>query len=788
MTNRSTTEEVDLSAPGDVDPDTGDDNFTQGPRVRGSCQVILKMDGSNYTAWRTCISGALDADEYALAVTMGTLTPPDPDKAKTPAGKAQQKRFDAGNRAARHILFASLQTALSVSLFSNDSDTIQASEMWRTIVGNFSKTNGGLKQLAISKFLAYKYRSEKPAADNLFRFDQIVSHNAQLGFTIPEDFKITVLLGSLPSSWEPFRQAFMARDEASRRFSFLVVAIQTEAQRRGNFDTKEVEALFSKLGTSRGNNYRKRNFRNYRQQHPQTNSTPRNTSDMTCFNCQKKGHMKAQCRAPRRDGSGPSGQQGRQQPRRFNNRARSSAQANLSEALIAEWTPFEANNCTTDIEYVLDSGANCHMINTKTNMSNYTTYQQKREIRLGGARTLMAKGSGDATIIVSHKNRTTTIRLKKALLVPNLRRNLISLSQLTDDGFNINVTPEAMILTNGNLTVRAKRCNGLYILNGINNPEGNTADTPKRKVSLDEVHRTFAHINAKTLKQMLERKGYEVIPDFVNCNSCLEAKMPRASFTTKPDAARAPRIGWIHSDVCSVSTRSYGGHHHFLTLTDDFSRFRKIYFIRSKTEVTDRIIQFMRWFKLRTGQHMYHLHSDNGTEFTGKRLQKALQDVGCDFSSSPPYTPELNGVSERLNRTLLNLARAMIQDSQLNKPIWAEAVNFAAHLTNCCQFIEELGKTPYELITGHKPFLGRIQRFGTRCYYYDRRPGRGKLDQRAIAGAIVGIDEDGLSYRVLELGTPRIHRVRDVKVTNQPLCMMTLTNCQQPRKSWIQPR
>ena len=126
-----------------------------------------------------------------------------------------------------------------------------------------------------------------------------------------------------------------------------------------------------------------------------------------------------------------------------------------------------------------------------------------------------------------------------------------------------------------------------------------------------------------------------------------------------------------------------------------------------------------------------------------------------------------NSTAERLNRTLLDLARTMLIDSQLSKAAWAEAVNFAAFALNTTFLIEPSNKTPFELITGQRPYIGRVLRFGTRCWFYNIKPNKAKLDKRAIAGAIVGIDDDGLSYRVLELGTQNIHRIRDIR-TDKP--------------------
>ena len=139
-----------------------------------------------------------------------------------------------------------------------------------------------------------------------------------------------------------------------------------------------------------------------------------------------------------------------------------------------------------------------------------------------------------------------------------------------------------------------------------------------------------------------------------------------------------------------------------------------------------------------------------------------LMEIGADSSTSPPYAPQMNGISERLNRTLLDLARTMILQSGLKKGIWGEAVTFATHILNCVKFNKVVGETPYEIIMKKKPYLGLIRPFGTRCHYYNRDPKKGKLDTRSFPGVIVGIDEEGYAYRILIPGTTQIIRTKDV--------------------------
>ena len=207
----------DVRAKLTADPDPVDpDSFSPGPTVRASFPVILKLSGQNYTAWKTVIPSILDSQEYALAATNGNLIPP--EQVVTAAEKLQQRKYAAGNRAARCILFSSIERALAVALFSHNSATVEAPEIWRDINGRFNSTNGGLKQLAIAKLMQFKYQQNKAASENLFRFTQILNRIALLGIVIPDHLKITVLLDSLPISWEPFRQSFTAREDAARSF------------------------------------------------------------------------------------------------------------------------------------------------------------------------------------------------------------------------------------------------------------------------------------------------------------------------------------------------------------------------------------------------------------------------------------------------------------------------------------------------------------------------------------------------------------------------------------------
>lgn len=102
--------------------------------------------------WKTVIPTVLDGEPYAWEVTSEVLNSPDPTKAKTAEGKAQQKNFNIGNKAARYVLFNSIHTELAVEMFASNSQTIEAPEIWRAIKAKFQDTNGLFKSVAMADF------------------------------------------------------------------------------------------------------------------------------------------------------------------------------------------------------------------------------------------------------------------------------------------------------------------------------------------------------------------------------------------------------------------------------------------------------------------------------------------------------------------------------------------------------------------------------------------------------------------------------------------------------------
>ena len=80
---------------------------------------------------------------------------------------------------------------------------------------------------------------------------------------------------------------------------------------------------------------------------------------------------------------------------------------------------------------------------------------------------------------------------------------------------------------------------------------------------------------------------------------------------------------------------------------------------------------FANFSQRHTGRNIKVLRSDRGGEYLSDEFESTLKESGTQHQLTAAYTPEQNGVGERLNRTLLNLLRSMLAYKQVRKRFWA---------------------------------------------------------------------------------------------------------------------
>ena len=129
---------------------------------------------------------------------------------------------------------------------------------------------------------------------------------------------------------------------------------------------------------------------------------------------------------------------------------------------------------------------------------------------------------------------------------------------------------------------------------------------------------------------------------------------------------------------------------------DDKTHYVWIYVIKHKHEVFQKFLEWKSFVEKSSGCQVKKLRTDNGGEYTSTEFENYLRKEGIEHQYTIPKTPEQNGVSERMNRTLMEAVRSMLADSGLPQKFWAEALSTAAYLINRSPTRSLAGKTPFE--------------------------------------------------------------------------------------------
>ncbi|KAJ9542733.1 hypothetical protein OSB04_029239 [Centaurea solstitialis] len=290
--------------------------------------------------------------------------------------------------------------------------------------------------------------------------------------------------------------------------------------------------------------------------------------------------------------------------------------------------------------------------------------------------------------------------------------------------------------------------NGLYTVN-LQDNSSEIYHISKRSKDIEDQtylwHCRLGHINKKRVELLLKGGflgNFDYKP-FDNCESCLSGKMTKQPFNNENERA-TDLLEIIHTDVCGpFSHVARGGYRYFITFTDDFSRYGYVYLMRHKSETFEKFKEYQNEVQNLLDKRIKFLRSDRGGEYLSDEFDNHLMECGIVSQLTPPYTPQMNGVSERRNRTLLDMVRTMMCHSSLPISFWGHALETAAHILNRAP-TKSVEKTPYELWKGKKPNISFLKIWG--CKVYVKRPTSEKLKPKSDKCFFVGYPKTTVGY------------------------------------------
>ncbi|UYV65487.1 hypothetical protein LAZ67_3004496 [Cordylochernes scorpioides] len=183
-------------------------------------------------------------------------------------------------------------------------------------------------------------------------------------------------------------------------------------------------------------------------------------------------------------------------------------------------------------------------------------------------------------------------------------------------------------------------------------------------------------------------------------------------------------------------------------IRDDFSRRVTVYFLKHKDQVIENFDIFRARAERETGHKIKRLRTDNGLEYCNKNFKQKLESLGIKHELTNSYSPQQNGVSERLNCSLLDMARVSMHNADLPQKFWAESVNCAAYIKNrsLCSALDN--KVPEEIWLSRKVSVRHFKIFGALAYAHIPNQKRKKFDRRAKRCILVGYSTQSKGYRL----------------------------------------
>ena len=483
--------------------------------------------------------------------------------------------------------------------------------------------------------------------------------------------------------------------------------------------------------------------------------------NVKCFYCGKRGHYARECTNPKKSGE-ENNKEGSEygmhaQDKEFTGYVAEKvwlSQPPAETAAIAAVTVNNNNNHKNNnnhnnlsSQWILDSGCTSHYANNINLLQNIKEISAPITVAVANNQTVDVNKCGESLIKAKEKIRLTNVRYSE-----EFSNNLLSIAKLADRGATIIFEPYmkgATVTYKGTVAARAKRVGNLYYVESTceDYPAHEVANIGKESASVSAnensscngiynlLHARLGHLSQSGIKGLIDRNALRYIMeqgkkiDFnINrpiCEGCEFGKSHRQPFkdyTSRPPAtALLERIHCDLSGPINISEvmgedsekvfKCLGEPKYLSLIVDEKSRMMFCKLLQFKSEAADHIIEFITQAENEVERKVKYFHADGGTEYNNSTLREYFKSKGIKMELTTRSTPQHNGIVERCNRSVFELARSMLFHAKLNSVFWGEAVKTAVYLLNYRLAIndKDLSHTSRNMVwyqTQHSTFKG----------------------------------------------------------------------------------
>lgn len=619
-----------------------------GTDMAGETFSINLFDGRNYDNWKFRLEAVLDEHSllHLIENDVDVLVAAETDEAKKELLKKSDKK--AKSLIIRRIADSHLEYI---------KDCKSAFQALKALSNVFAKKSISNQLFIRKKLLTLKCEENANLGQFFLQFDGLVRQLISSGAKMEKLDIICHLLITLPDSYNNVITAIETLNPESLEMEFVKNRLLEEERKRNcvNNDDASVENVVMKA-----------------------------TFKYKCHYCGKIGHKKKNCFKWKKEQSGKHGNI-----------------ANSDISFVADEDCFGVG-IYNGMKWIVDSGASDHMANDEKYFENLVAL--KNPVVIGVAKNgvcVQATKMGTIRGLVKVNGTNLKCKLENVLFCKDLSCNLFSIRRIEEAGMKTVFQNKKVNIYRGDyLVLQAERRVKLYefYLNVHSSASANLTTSQQNNLW----HKRLGHLNFNDMKKLYSiTNGMQIIEGEKSfCEDCIFGKQSRGPFKAKVNVNKTCRkLQLIHSDVCGPMTpTSWDGKKYIVTFIDDYSHFTSVYMMSNKSETLDKFKEFKSMAENLHGTKIANLRCDNGGEYSSNGFKDFCKKSGILIQYTNAYTPEQNGKSERMNRTLIEKARSLFSASCLPKFLWSEGVYCANYLTNRSPTSSlQYNKTPAEM-------------------------------------------------------------------------------------------
>ncbi|KAD5962114.1 hypothetical protein E3N88_13587 [Mikania micrantha] len=679
-----------------------------------------KLNGSNFIDWHRNLRIVLKADKKQYVLEKAIPDEP-PANATQAVKKAWEKHVDDSAEV------SCLMLATMIPELQKNLEDLAAFDMITQLKEMFQEQAHHERFETMKSLMGCQMQEGSSVSTHVLKMKSYIDQLERLGFSLSIELAGDMILNSLPKSFDHFIMNYNMNGW-EKSITELHKMLKTAEV---NIPSKTSPVLMINEGRIKKPNNKGKNIRGKGKGKAKV-VVPKQPSkkiekDAKCFHCEEMGHWKRNC------------------PKYLAElkKAKSSG-ASTSGIFVIEMYSFSPKS------WVFDTGCGSHICNKMKGLKNVRELKDgEMELHVGNGAHVAVKAIGEYEILLPSG---FYLKLDNVCFIPNVTRNIVSVSRLHEQGFDYVFNGNYISAYFNNMFYfEAKPHNGIYeidVSNSCTSSSMYSINTKRLKSDFNQSylwHCRLGYISKKRMEKLqtdgiVEPTGSET---FDTCESCLSGKMTKAPFSGVGEKA-TELLGLIHTDVCGpFKTMTRTGKRYFITFIDDFSRYGYVYLISHKHEAFEVFKTFQKEVENQLGKTIKAIRSDRGGEYLSYEFEEHLRQCGIVSQLTPPGTPQLNGVSERRNRTLLDMVRSMMSRTNLPHSFWGYALETAAKLVNIAP-TKKVDKTPYEIWHGSKPKTSYLKVWG--CDAYVKRETPNKLEPRGEKVVFVGYPKETMGY------------------------------------------